>query len=250
MEFLGYVDVCIGPLGNRILVCNYYQNVIQVFDLEGNIVTSFAPREVHQLSGVCTLGLNILVVDRHHRGIKVFDHQYNEMQPIPTDVPIKDICISKKGDILALTVWDSILTIDKNGNVTELKHPSEKSLLYSNLSAICCNSRNEILIAGCNDNKIDIYDEDGRYLWSFGSKGTEAEQFEHIDRICVDHYDNILVVDTNNGRISIFSPSGLPIQQIAIPCAIGESAAVPHGICIHDRRIIVTEWNYINIFSN
>ena len=73
--------------------------------------------------------------------------------------------------------------------------------------AIAYNSTNNRVYV-CDTWNHRIYYYDLTFLDSFGSKGSEAGQFNDPKGISVDRKGNILVADKVNDRIQIFNTSG------------------------------------------
>ena len=51
---------------------------------------------------------------------------------------------------------------------------------------------------------IQVFDFEGRYLYSFGSQGQEAGEFWMPTGLYIDEQDHIYVADSYNARVQIF----------------------------------------------
>ena len=66
-----------------------------------------------------------------------------------------------------------------------------------------------ILVAdGLRNSRIAKFDKDGRFLSSFGTKGTAPGQVSGVHGIAVDADGRIFVADRSNRRVQIFDQSG------------------------------------------
>jgi DNA-binding beta-propeller fold protein YncE len=68
-------------------------------------------------------------------------------------------------------------------------------------------------------------DKNGRFLLSFGSRGTEPGQFNTPHSIATDAQGNVYVADQGNKRIQVFDNGGTFKAQIA-------NIGVPTALCI------------------
>jgi hypothetical protein len=73
--------------------------------------------------------------------------------------------------------------------------------------------------------RIAKFDKDGRFIKSWGSRGSEPGQFDTPHSIATDPQGNVYVADQANKRIQIFDGSGTFKSQIA-------NIGVPTALCI------------------
>jgi len=64
---------------------------------------------------------------------------------------------------------------------------------FDGLAGICLNSKGEIIVADDRNNRIQIFDKNGKFLHKFGSKGNLNGQFDHPYGITVNQADNIYI---------------------------------------------------------
>ena len=75
--------------------------------------------------------------------------------------------------------------------------------------SIVCNSRGEIVVAEHGNDRIQLFDVNGTFLFKFGSKGPGNGQLYHPYGVTIDPRNNqIVVADTFNHRIQIFDEKG------------------------------------------
>ncbi len=58
------------------------------------------------------------------------------------------------------------------------------------------------------NSQVKVFDENGRYRFSFGSTGNAKEQFASPLGLTIDSQSRVYVADTGNRRVQIFSPEG------------------------------------------
>jgi len=59
---------------------------------------------------------------------------------------------------------------------------------------------------------VQVFDEQGRLLYYFGSRGTRGGEFQLPAGLFIDRSDRIFVVDSFNRRVQVFHYYGLPKQ--------------------------------------
>ena len=73
--------------------------------------------------------------------------------------------------------------------------------------------------------RVAKFDKDGHFIKSWGSRGSEAEQFNSLHGIVIDAAGNVYVADAGNKRIQVFDSDGTPRTQIT-------NVGTPAAICI------------------
>jgi hypothetical protein len=73
--------------------------------------------------------------------------------------------------------------------------------------------------------RIAKFDKDGHFIKSWGSRGSDAGQFNGIHGIVIDAQGNLYVADAGNQRIQVFDGDGNVKAQIT-------NVGVPYAICI------------------
>ena len=81
-------------------------------------------------------------------------------------------------------------------------------------SGITTSLNRNIIVSDCDNNQIQIFDSEGKFISTIGSYGTGNGQLNYPKGICVDLHDNIFVCDYNNDRIQILSSNGEYIAQL------------------------------------
>jgi len=128
---------------------------------------------------------------------------------------------------------------------------------------ICCTARGDIIVADCNNHRMQIFDCKGRHVRAFGSYGQANNQFQNPWDVCVQEDANrMIITDSSNNRLSVWSVDGCePI--LTVP-----AQGYPAGICKypHTHRIVVScdgsndikvfdtktknEWNVVQRFGS
>lgn len=78
---------------------------------------------------------------------------------------------------------------------------------------------------GYGNSRVAKFDKNGRFIKSWGSRGTGPGQFNVLHAIAIDAQGNVYVGDRENGRIQVFDNDGNFKTQFA-------NAGSPYAICI------------------
>jgi len=96
--------------------------------------------------------------------------------------------------------------------------------LFNGPSDVAWDAQGNIYIAdGFGNARIAKFDKNGKYIKSWGSRGSEQGQFNSARSLAIDAQGNVYVADTGNQRIQIFDGDGKFKSQIT---GIGAPAAV------------------------
>lgn len=113
------------------------------------------------------------------------------------------------------------LCFDKNGNLYVVSHET-----------------------GTSDNpKVQKFDNSFNFVLSLGSKGTATSQFNEPWGIAVDTSMNIYVADRGNGRIQVFSPSGIFTDSFST------NLQEPTGVLVTENAIYVADYSSSQYYS-
>jgi tripartite motif-containing protein 2/3 len=79
--------------------------------------------------------------------------------------------------------------------------------LYSPRGITVLGSSGEVAVADCCNDRVQIFDSEGKYKRQFGTKGKEDGQLYLPIGLASDAHSNLLVVDGTN-RLQVFDPEG------------------------------------------
>jgi len=101
--------------------------------------------------------------------------------------------------------------------INKAKHLFNIQHDFKNPSDVSVSGSGQIYIVDGVNNKIKIFNKNGKYLHSFGTEGSGEGEFRFPLGIDLDSSGNIYVADTGNHRIQIFNPEGIYRAQIKLP---------------------------------
>ena len=73
---------------------------------------------------------------------------------------------------------------------------------------------NRVIVSEQSVSGVVVFDNHGRYLFKFGTHGGGDGQLNFQSGITVDSQNNILVADSDNYRVSMFSPDGYFVKHV------------------------------------
>ena len=208
-----------------------------------SVVTDYGGNKFGNLYDVA-IGIQdeVVVVDETNKCVIVFDCNMTLLSVIgqgsgDNRLNYPDgIAVSKDG-IIAVSDWDS--------------HQVKKYSLQGKLLSVIGNNRgnnngqfdrprglvfssNKMLYVVDNGNyRVQVFQQDDKFAFTFGSKGSNPGQFQFPLRIAIDTDNRVLVSDYHGDHISLFSHTGSFISRITChrPWAITVS---PDGHIITD----------------
>jgi DNA-binding beta-propeller fold protein YncE len=102
----------------------------------------------------------------------------------------------------------------------------QQSDVFQRPTDVAWDSAGNIYVAdGFGNSRIAKFDKTGKFVKSWGSRGSENGQFNMIHGIVVDAQGNVYVADTANKRIQVFDREGTFKTQLV-------NAGSPAAICI------------------
>jgi len=157
-------------------------------------------------------------------------------------------CLIPKNEEQETIIKNQELKLRNYNEITEPKLIfGEKENEYHQFYLSCgvtINSKGDIYV--CGDNRIQIFDSEGKFISTFGSNGNGNGKFDHPKGIMINSKGNIIVHDRRNHRIQIFDSEGNFISTFgSYGDGIGQFK-LPDGICIDKNDNIYVYESYNN----
>ena len=89
-----------------------------------------------------------------------------------------------------------------------------------------------VTVERVND-RVQVFDAAGKFLFTFGSEGSDPGKFSSPDAVAVGPDGTIAVSDTNNNRIQLFDATGKFIRTFGGPGSGPGQFNGPVGVAIH-----------------
>jgi tripartite motif-containing protein 71 len=101
--------------------------------------------------------------------------------------------------------------------LTNVKHLFDITHNFSQPSDVSVSKDGLIYVVDGVNNKIKVFNQDGKLAFSFGRKGSLNGQLNYPLGIAIDDSGKIYVADSGNHRVQIFNSTGRYINQIKLP---------------------------------
>jgi DNA-binding beta-propeller fold protein YncE len=102
----------------------------------------------------------------------------------------------------------------------------QQSDVFQRPTDVAWDAAGNIYVAdGYGNARVAKFDKHGKFIKSWGSKGTETGQFDTVHGIAIDAQGNVYVADSGNKRIQVFDSDGTFKTQFL-------DAGTPAAICI------------------
>jgi DNA-binding beta-propeller fold protein YncE len=161
----------------------------------------------------------------------------------------------KKSTALSLIFILGILPLSVQAyTVLPLRHRFDITRDFLQPTDVAVGKNNDIYIMDGVNNRVKVFDEQGRFKLSFGSKGDRKGKFNNPVGITTDSSGRVYVADTGNSRIQIFSSDGTFERQIAMSAGDGNKPPEPVDVAVDEslqRMYIADNDNHqVLVYSN
>ncbi|PAV59636.1 hypothetical protein WR25_21233 isoform A [Diploscapter pachys] len=107
---------------------------------------------------------------------------------------------------------------------------------------IVIDKRYRVVVADRSNNRIQIFNKDGKYLTKFGTSGNAKGQFNRPAGVCVNSHNHIIVADKDNHRIQVFTENGEFILEFGCRGRQNSHFNYPWGVATNQfNHIAVTD---------
>jgi len=138
--------------------------------------------------------------------------------------------------VLLFTSMTLIITTPALGiKRINVKHLFDMTANLNAASDVCVSKDGRIYVVDGVNHKIRIFNRNGKFLSSFGTKGSGNGEFRFPLGVDIDNSGKVYIADSGNHRIQIFSPEGKFIAKINIPSK-DKHPADPTDVVVDDSR--------------
>ncbi|MEQ8186762.1 MAG: NHL repeat-containing protein [Candidatus Eremiobacterota bacterium] len=149
------------------------------------------------------------------------------------------IAVDSKGNIYVADI-KKVQVFDEKGKF--IRSIGLKEGYFKNeVVGVAINSKDFLICADQNNYRYNIFDSQGQFISSFGSRGTEEGKFLKPQGVCVDDKDNIYTADNEADRVQVFSPEGKFLFKFGKTGSGKGEFDEPESITIYKNRIYVAD---------
>ena len=135
---------------------------------------------------------------------------------------------------------------------TNVKHLFDMTANLNAATDVSVSKDHRVYVVDGTNHKIRIFDRNGKYLSSFGKKGSENGELRFPLGIDIDHSGKVYIADSGNHRLQIFNPDGKFIAKIILPSK-NKQPADPTDVAVDDSRnrcyIVDNDNHYILVYD-
>ena len=111
--------------------------------------------------------------------------------------------------------------------------------MFKNPLGVAVTDKDEILVADCENHRVQVFDSSGTFLRSFGHKGENAGEFNRPFAIATDKDKKIFVADRDNHRVQIFSREGRHLGSFGGKGSLDSQLSNPWGLSLDSTGNII-----------
>lgn len=226
---------------------------IKVFNLEdGEYLKDIVPQGIVHGITASSEALYVAVLEQFTDSkccglqARILEHCNVHIIPIDPSLPVKTfrhqtVAQSSPQYWLGLTSEGNIIVSDRRGRSVYLYYPdgSFMTAILGGLHCpdlkeprmVCAGKKDDILVIDRVISAIKIFDKNGKYKRTIGSRGQAAGLFGRPDGVFVDHQLHILVSDNDKNQIQVYNYEGPLISTIKGEAGLTE----PTGIVTDDQ---------------
>jgi len=161
----------------------------------------------------------------------------------------------KKRSLQTLVLLLGLLPLTVHAyTILPLRHRFDIMSTFLQPTDVAVGKDHQIYIMDGVNNRVNVFDEQGNFKFSFGGKGTKKGQLSTPVGITTDSAGRVYVADTGNRRIQVFSSDGGFERQISLPPGKEGKEREPVDVAVAGlfNRIYVTDNNnhQVLVFSN
>ena len=214
------------------------------------VVTCYGENKFGHLNDV-TIGPNneIIIADNGNRCVVVLDCKCNLLTVIGQgsfdSKLVRPVGVAVTENVIAVS--DQYLCQVKKYSfqgelLSVIGSPGTSNSQFFNPKGVAFNSNKFLYVLDGGNHRVQVFQPDDVFSYSFGNEGSGPGQFQFPGRIAIDPSNNILVSDNFSNCIHLFNCSGRFIKKIDCyrPWAIAVS---PTGYIITVDDDIITIWS-------
>lgn len=195
----------------------------------------------------------LFVSDAKMRRVLVFNTKHEQEGQFGADMLVRPGGIALDNENRFLYVADTgndvidVFDADTFKYLRQIGKPSHKHEqtdpgTFSLPEAVAVDSDGNVYVTDAFNDRIEIFDADGKFISMFGKNGDSPAEFERPKSIAIDGDGHIWVVDAGKGQVKVFNQSGRLLIYFGGQGYFPGQFMGPWGITIDKfNRVIVSE---------
>ncbi|CAH3128276.1 unnamed protein product [Porites lobata] len=189
--------------GDEIVVADYANHRVQVFDSNGTFLRSFGRRGQNAGEFNCPIGIaidkdrQIFVADLHNHRIQIFSWEGRHLGSFGGKGSLDSQLSGPRGDKLIKIFTPDGRLVMKIGGQGSLNGPVH-----------CVECGEYFIVSDRDEHCIKVFNMEGHFQYKFGKKGEGDGEFNYPRFLSVTQSKHLLVCDEDNHRIQVFELDG------------------------------------------
>jgi len=200
------------------------------------------------------IGVNdeVVIVDDSNKCVIVLDHNFALLAVIGQgrgDSRLVDpdgVAVSKDG-IIAVSDWGDhqVKKYSIQGKLLSVigNNRGNKNGEFAGPRGVVFSSNKMLYVVDGRNHRVQVFQQDDKFSFSFGSRGSNPGQFQFPVRIAIDADNKVLVSDRDGNHISLFSHTGSFISRITcdrpVAITVSPDGHIIAGCGSYDNKIRV-----------
>ena len=221
--------IVMGVYDSHVILSCYYRTSVDYRDYNkmteqdcSQVVTHYGGNKFGCLSDVAIAPTGeVVIVDHDNRCVVVLDDKLNLLKLIgqgsgnsrlvtPYGVAVTDnvIAVSDRGS-------DQVKKYSLQGELLSvIGYHGDKNGQFDRPRGLAFNNNKLLYVVDGDNHRVQIFQQDDKFAFSFGNRGKNPGQFQFPIRIAIDPNNNVLVTDFDANCIHLFTHNGQFIQTI------------------------------------
>ncbi|KAL9968711.1 hypothetical protein ACROYT_G020829 [Oculina patagonica] len=237
---------------NEIFVSDRDNNRIIVLNEKGEFIRSFGQNQVNAPTGISIDNEGrTFVANRDNNKILLFNPNGEYVSTVNKSRPLNNprgISLDSQGNIIVCDTGNKCVRFfSTEGNILKT---IGVGWLHMPFDCLC--HEDKIFVSDREAHVIKVYNNNGRFLYEFGKRGTGDGELNHPTGLAVDKTGHLLVCSEDNHRVQVFTLDGKFVTKFGeIGEELGQIRRPTTASILKSGRIVVCEFgnNRLQIFA-
>ena len=187
-------------------------------DAAEGVVVKGDPQELTEMSKVLTEQLQEITIMNFEDGDELKHRCGEQLEFFPNhdlQINLEKHCIGEVRHKISERKFSSFSNprdgseVDPIGRVIKkIGHKGSRKGNFKNPGGVASNTHGEIAVADYFNNRVEVFNEAGKFLFKFGKKGSGEGQFLGPTGVTYTKNNKLVVLDSRNFRLQIFDKTG------------------------------------------
>ena len=218
-----------GVYDSHVILSCYYRTPVDYRDYNkmteqdcSQVVTHYGGNRFGYLRDVAIAPTGeVVIVDYGNRCVVVLDDKLNLLKLIGQGSGnsrlVRPHAVAVIDNVIAVSDWGShqVKKYSLRGELLSvIGYHGDKNGQFNHPRGLAFNNNKLLYVVDEYNRRVQVFQQDHKFAFSFGNRGINPGQFQYPDRIAIDHNNNVLVTDYVANCIHLFTHNGQFIQTI------------------------------------